>query len=194
VENPGLEPIVICVNQQRTLHAYLVVRASSCFKTPDNLRGKTLAMPAETRQHCKVFLERRCLPASVPAAKFYKKVVTSADVEEALDDVVDGNAQAALVDGLAWASYRKAKAGCAGRLRVLLVSETFPCGIIACQKDRFDADRVQRFRAGLIGARDSARGRQLLEFLRLTGFEAVPASYERLIASVVKSYPPPAGR
>jgi ABC-type phosphate/phosphonate transport system substrate-binding protein len=192
VANPKLEPIVLCVNQQRTLKAYLLVRAGSAFQKPADLRKKTLTLPAETREHCRVFLERKCVPASRTPKTFFKKLATSADVEEALDDVVDGNVQAALVDGLAWASYRKAKAGCARRLRVLLESEPFPCAVIACQKGRFDPDRVQRFRDGLVGARNSARGRQLLDFVRITGFETVGADYERLLTGIVKSYPPPA--
>ena len=193
VANPKLEPIVICVNQQRTLRAYLLVRASSSFKTPANLRGKVLTLPAETREHCKVFLQRKCLPADTTPEKFYKKVVRAGDVEEALDDVLDRNASAALVDGLAWASYRKAKAGCARQFRVLASSEAFPCAVIACQLGRFHPDRVQRFRDGLVGARNSPRGRQLLDFLRISGFEAPPDNYERLFDSIVKPYPPPAG-
>jgi ABC-type phosphate/phosphonate transport system substrate-binding protein len=192
VSNARLEPIVICANQQRTLKALLVVRSASGFKSPGDLAGKILTEPAETREHCKVFLERKCVPASSTVKKFYKKVVLACDVEEALDEVVDGNAQAALVDALAWASYRRAKAGCARKLRVLLESDIFPCAVIACQKDRFEPERVQRFRDGLIGSRNSPRGRQLLEFLRITGFEAIPSDYDQLFASIVKSYPPPA--
>ena len=69
-------------------------------------------------------------------------MTTSTDVEEALDDVIDGKAEAALIDGLAWESYCSAKPGCARRLRVLLSSEAFPSAVIACQKGRFDADLV----------------------------------------------------
>jgi ABC-type phosphate/phosphonate transport system substrate-binding protein len=192
VSNPKLEPIVLCVNQQPTLKAYLLVRSTARYKGPADLRGKTLSTPAESREHCNVFLSRKCVPASSTPKKFFKKIALAGDVEEALDEVVDGNAQVALVDGLAWASYRKAKAGCAKRLRVLLESEPFPCAVIACQKGRFEPERVQRFRDGLVGAGSSPRGRQLLNFLRITGFEAVPADHDRLLNSIVKSYPPPA--
>src|SRR5437660_295764 len=87
------------------------------------LMTATLAGADETREHCKAFLRSQCLPDSATAKSFYRKVVRSADVEEALDDVVDGKVQAALVDGLAWESYRRAKPGAAKRLRVLLASE-----------------------------------------------------------------------
>jgi ABC-type phosphate/phosphonate transport system substrate-binding protein len=189
--NPKLEPIVICVNQQRTLKAYLLVRAASAFKKPADLRGKTLAVANETREHCNVFLQRKCVGDSVTPKKFFKKMATTADVEEALDDVVDGRAQAALVDGLAWGSYRDAKPGAAKRLRVLLASEPFPTAVIACQAGRFSAAQIRRVRDGLIGAKSGRRGKQLLEQLRLTGFEAVPSTYERLLDNTVRAYPPP---
>ncbi len=189
--NSRLQPLVICVNQERALRAFLVVRAASSYRKPADLRDRLLALPAESREHCKVFLRRKCVPAGTPPNRFYKKIVRSGDTEEALDDVVDGKVQAALVDGLAWNSYCKAKAGCARRLRVLLESEPFPCGIIACQQGRFPPQRVQRFRDGLIAAHATRRGKQLMEFLRLTGFEAVPTDYDRLLDRIVRAYPPP---
>jgi ABC-type phosphate/phosphonate transport system substrate-binding protein len=191
VSNPKLEPIVICVNYQRTLKAFLVVRAASEYRSPADLRDKVLTMPPETREHCKVFLQRKCLPAGLNADKFYKKVALAGDVEEALDDVLDRQADAALVDGLPWGSYRKSKPGCGKQLRVLLSSEAFPCGVIACQQGRFQPERVQHFRTGLAAAGKTPRGRQLLDFLRITGFETPPDGYDRLFGSIVKAYPPP---
>lgn len=194
VFNSKLQPLVICVNQKRTVQAYLIVAASSSFKVPADLRGQCLAIPADTKEHCHVFLERKCLPAACAAKKFFKKVIPSGDVEEALDDVVDGNIGAALVDGLAWSSYRQDKAGCAARLRVLLHSEAFPCGVIACQEGRFPEKQVRQFRTGLVRAKDTEKGKQLLRFLRLTAFETLPADYDRLLTAVAKTYPPPAAK
>jgi ABC-type phosphate/phosphonate transport system substrate-binding protein len=191
--NPKLEPIVLCVNQDRILRAFLVVRAGSSFHNPDDLRNRTLAIAAEARQHCQVFLRRKCVPDGTPPEKFFKKVVRSADVEEALDDVVDGKVQVAVVDHLAWGSYRKAKAGCARKLRVLLESGPFPCTLVACQQGRFTAARVQHFREGLVAARDTRRGKQLLEFLRMTGFEVPPGDYDQVFVNAARAYPAPAG-
>jgi ABC-type phosphate/phosphonate transport system substrate-binding protein len=194
VFNPKLHPLVICVNQKRTVQAHLIVRSTSPFKAPIDLRSQTLAIPVDSKQHCHTFLERKCVPASSTVKKFFKEVKQSVDVEEALDDVFDGSAGAALVDGLAWAAYREDKPGCAAQLRVLLASDTFPCGIIACQEGRFPDKQVKQFREGLVGAKDTPRGKQLLRFLRLTGFETLPADYERLLTAVAKNYPPPAAK
>jgi ABC-type phosphate/phosphonate transport system substrate-binding protein len=189
--NPKLEPLVICVKQERTLKAYLIVRAAATYRKPAELRGTTLALPTGSLEHCTTFLRCQCLPDDSTAKRFYRKVLRTSDVEQALDDVLDGKAQAAVVDGLAWQSYRSSKPGCAKRLRVLLASETFPCAVIACQKGRFDAAEVKRFRERLIDARNNRLGRRLIEFFGISGFEAVPADYERLFRRVVKAYPPP---
>jgi ABC-type phosphate/phosphonate transport system substrate-binding protein len=191
ISNPKLEPVVLCVNGPRTVRAYLLVRAASKFKKPADLRGKTLARAEETRAHCNVFLRRKAIPEDSTPKKFFRKIKTTKDAEEALDELVDGTVQAALVDGLAWSEYRKVKSGAARKLRVLLSSEPFPCGMIACQSGHFSAAQMKRLRDGLLAARDGKRGRQLLQQLRMTGFKTVTDDYERLLTSIVKTYPPP---
>src|SRR5262249_15072408 len=135
--NPKLEPLVICVNHSRTLRAYLIVRASDKVAKVADLKGKTMILPTETREHCRAFLECKCVTGNAKSTQFYKAVKTAADVEEALDEVCDGNATATVVDGLAWASYKKGKPGCAKKLRVLEASESFPTSVVACQSGRF---------------------------------------------------------
>jgi hypothetical protein len=68
----------------------------------------------------------------------------------------------------------------------------FPVPPIACRKARFEPDLIDRFRRALVRTRDERRGQRLLEFLRLSGFEAVPDDCERHLASIVKTYPGPA--
>jgi ABC-type phosphate/phosphonate transport system substrate-binding protein len=186
--NDKLEPIVICVNQQRTLRALLIVRSSFTGSKPADLKNKTIMLPAETREHCKVFMQHHS--AKEPKT-FFKEIQSAADVEEALDEVVDGSVTAAVVDGLAWASYKKGKPGCAKKLRVLESSEPFPSSVVACQSGKFGAGQLQRFRAGLIDSKNSARGKKMLEFLRLTGFESVPDDYEKLTDAIARAYPAP---
>src|SRR5262245_6616106 len=54
--NAKLVPLVICVNQVRTLKAYLIVRASWKGGKVADLAGKSLILPTETREHCRAFL------------------------------------------------------------------------------------------------------------------------------------------
>lgn len=190
-DNPKLQPIVLCVNESRSLKAYLITRANSDVKKPADLKGKTLALERETREHCMVFLRHAVIGDSTAPSKFFKKINRTEDVEAALDDVADGKVAAAVVDGLAWSSYRTAKPGVARRLHVLAESERFPTAVLACQSGRFSDSWVKHVRDGLIGARKSSKNRDLLQQLRLTGFEAPDADYDKLVRNVVKAYPPP---
>lgn len=190
-DNPKLQPIVLCVNESRALKAYLFVRDKSAIKKPADLEGKTLALERETREHCMVFLRQAVIGNGTAPSKFFSKISRTEDVEAALDDVADGKVAAAVVDGLAWGSYRKAKPGVAKRLRALAESEPFPCSIFACQSGRFSDAWVKKVRDGLIGARRTQKNRDLLQQLRLTGFEAPGPEYDKLVAAVVKAYPPP---
>lgn len=185
--NAKLEPIVICVNKVRTLEALYIVSATFKGTNPSDLKKTTLSVPAETREHCKAFARHHCAPAT--PKEFFETLATAGDAEEALDEVADGGATAALVDGQAWAAFKKSKPGRAKKLRVLLASEPFPVSVVACQSGKFSATQLSRFREGLIAAKDTARGKKMLEFLRLTGFEAAPDDYERQLTAVAKAYP-----
>lgn len=188
--NDKIEPIVICVNQTRTLKAHLIVRASWKGTKVADLEGKSLILPAEVREHCRAFLDYRCVTKGRAPKKFYSSVNKAADVEEALDEVCDGNATASVVDALAWSSYKSGKPGCAKKLRLLETSEPFPTSVVACQSGRFGGAQVGRFRDGLIASKNTERGKRLMEFLRMTGFEAIPKDFDDLTTSIVKAYPP----
>jgi hypothetical protein len=93
---------------------------------------------------------------------------------------------------MAWASYRRSKPGCAKKLRALAVSDPFPCSVVASHTGRFSSTQVERFRSGLIASKNSTKGKKMLEFLRLTGFESIPDDHNELVTSIAKTYPPPA--
>src|SRR5262249_35078203 len=114
--NDKLVPLVICVNQARTLKAYLIVRAAWQGSKVSDLEGTSLILPAERREHCRAFLDYKCVSGDKAPTKFYSAIKTAEDVEEALDEVCDGNATATVVDGLPWSAFGKAKPGRAKKL------------------------------------------------------------------------------
>ena len=189
---PTLKPLTIIVNRTRSLRALLVVRNDTRATCCGDLEGKVAALPRSNREHCRLFFERRCVKSGSEPASFFTQVTTPADAEDALDAVVDGKAHAAVVDAVALASYRKVKPGRARRLKTLLESEPFPCGVIAYQSGKLDARTVQRLRSGLITAKDNRRSKQIMEMLGLTAFENAPASYVRQLTAIARSFPPTA--
>jgi ABC-type phosphate/phosphonate transport system substrate-binding protein len=189
-KSPNIKPLIIAVNRTRTLRAVAVVRADCKASSCADLRDTVAALPCQSKEHCRLYFERRCCVGGAPAS-FYREVTTPDDTEEALDDVVDGKAGIAVVDAVELEKYRRLKPGRARQLRNLSESEPFPCGVIAYQTGKLGEADLHRIRNGLIGAHSTPRGRQVLEMMRLTGFEGVPADYEASLQAIVKAYPPP---
>ncbi len=184
---PELQPLVVAVNRQSHLYAVVLVRCDSKAERLADLKGRSLAVPRFTREHCYVFLERHC----GRLADFFGKITRPANIERALDDLVDGKVEAVVADGVGLASYQKRKPARFDRLRALKKSEVFPATVIAYRKGAFDPATIQRFREGLLGVGGTAIGRQLLTLWQITAFEAVPDDYRQTVAEIVKAYPPP---
>jgi ABC-type phosphate/phosphonate transport system substrate-binding protein len=189
---PTLKPILIAVNKGRYFQAKVVVHKDATGASVSDFKGKKAALAKNSREHVRLFFERRCVKANVPPARFFSQVTSPNDTEDALDDVVDGKAQLAIVDAVELEDYFKAKPGRARRLKTLVEGEKVPGACIAYQPGRLSEATVARFRKGLTAARNNPKGREMLELMRISGFEAVPDDYEASLAAVLKLYPPPA--
>jgi ABC-type phosphate/phosphonate transport system substrate-binding protein len=188
---PKLTPVAVCVNRFRTVKVHLVVRKDSEAVKLCDLKDKTVALPRSNRDHCRVFFESRCVHKGCKPEKFYKELVKVSDGEEALDQVFTGKIDAALVDAVALEGYKADKPGRGKRLRVLHESEPFPSGVIAYHPGRFAEGDIRAFRDALISAKNTAKGRIMLEMLKLTAFEAAPADYNASLKAIARAYPPP---
>ncbi len=191
-KTPELKPLLIAVDQQRYLRALLVVRKDSPVASSADLQGKPIALPRLSREHCRLFLERRCERHGCKPDGCFQGVTATGDVDEALDAVVDGQTAAAIVDESALAAYGKLKPGRRNKLRTLQASEPFPCAVIAYVPGALPENLLDRFRDGMIGAKHNPKGRKLLELCRISRFEAVPGDYEQMLNDIARAYPPPA--
>lgn len=188
---PQLRPLVIAVNQQRKLQALILVRADAAPGAFAALKSKKLALPAHSREHCHLYLERCCKQCGQEPKGFFGQVTTPDNIEDALDDVVDGLADAVVVDSVSLECYRRRKAARLARLKVLQQSETFPAAVVAYHPGALDDDTFTKFRDGMINANKGALGRQFLTLWKLTGFEPIPNDFDQTVAAIVKAYPPP---
>jgi ABC-type phosphate/phosphonate transport system substrate-binding protein len=188
---PNLRPLMVAVNYDRYLQAYLVVAKDSSFKSCTDLKGATLALPLKTSGHCRLFLERRC-SSGCACNEFFKKISRPGHAEAALDQVCNDAAQVAIIDKVAWETYELVKPGSAAALRVLTKSEKFPTGVIAYRQGALDESTLATFRDGLLSAPKNARARQLMLLLGVTSFDLVPDDYAKLLANIRQAYPPPA--
>ena len=190
LKNPKLEPLIICVNKDTFVKAALVIRADSKAEVVGDLHGQDVALPRMSREHCHLFLQRRCAKPGEPLEKSFGKITTPSNPEDALDDVVDGVVQAALIDTAAMDGYKGNKPGRAGKLKVLLQSEPFPCGIVAYNPGALDEPTMVKIKAGLMNAGKTKQGKNFLEMVHITSFEPVPANYDQLFKDIAKAYPP----
>jgi ABC-type phosphate/phosphonate transport system substrate-binding protein len=190
-KNPELRALVIAVNQQCTMRAHLVVRADSKITGLADVQDKTLALPQQTREHCHLFLRRRCLEYKKEPATFFSKITKPGNVEDGLDDVVDGIVHACVVDGMSLDCYKRRKPGRFAKLKIALSSENFPAAVVVFRPGILDEGTLNRFRDGLINANRTVVGRQLMTLWKLTGFEQVPQDYEQTLTEIVKAYPSP---
>ena len=157
-----------------------------------DLKGKAVSVPRRTREHCILFLERELKLQGAEAKDYFGSVVNHASIEDALDDILRGKVQAALVDGVSLDTYEQVKSGCFARLKVLTKSEAFPAAVVAYKQGTLDKATLGKFRNGMINANQTSRGRDLMGMWKLTAFESIPEDFPQTLAAILKAYPAPA--
>jgi ABC-type phosphate/phosphonate transport system substrate-binding protein len=190
-KHPELRPLVIAINVHPTRQAHLILRGNDSFTSLANLKGKNLAIPRQSRDHCEVFIDRQCRKCGQPLCQFFSHVDTSLNVEQALDAVFDETIQAAVVDDVAWECYKRRKPGRAEHLKDFLRSEPFPDTVVAYRGNYMDAATLSRLREGLLTADQNSLGRQLLTLWSMTEFQKVPKDFTKMLDEIVKIYPAP---
>jgi ABC-type phosphate/phosphonate transport system substrate-binding protein len=190
-QHPQLRPLMIVVNKQPHVQALLVTSQNSPAKSLADLKGKNLAIAKFTRHHCYLFLERRCAEMQCTPEVFFARQSEPESAEQALDEIVNGKIEAALVDSLALECYTWLKPGACKQIRTLEKSPMLPAGVVAYRPGLVDEGTLERFRQGMVNANKTTIGKHLLTLWRLTGFEAVPADFDQMLAQGIKSYPPP---
>jgi len=191
---PKLRPLAVAINQEHRVYAYLVVRKDSRLAGVKDLKGKSLAIPDYTKEYCILFLDRLLGKGAEGRGRGFAKTTHPANIEDALDDVVDHEVTAALVDGLGFDRYQARKPGRAAALKVLEKSAPFAPTVVAFHDGALDEATQRNFRSALLRAADSADGRQVLTMWKLTGFERVPRDYDQQLEDILKVYPPPRDR
>lgn len=184
----SLKPLFIAVNGTPELRAHVIVKQGGPARLAD-LEKKKLVIPSRTREHCWMFLERRCVaPGTKPNTVFdFHRVSTP---EYGLDLVVDGKAPAALIDGADWEAYKKAFPADAGKLRSVVSSEPLPCAAVAYYDGTLDTELLKRFQNGMINAHKTPQGKKMLDVMRITHFARVPDDFDQQLEAAAKAYPP----
>jgi ABC-type phosphate/phosphonate transport system substrate-binding protein len=189
-KDPKLKPLALAVNVYRYPVVYVVAKRDNAATNFAGLKGQSIALPNTGQSYIRLFLEHEATAAGQKFETFFSKRTSPDDIEEALDGVVDGTVQSAAADRAALEGYKRRKPGRFKQLKEVAQSQPFPPPLVAYYEGVLDADTLQKFRQGLLTASNSDRGQTLLTLFRLTGFEAVPDDFDKVLAETRKTYAP----
>jgi ABC-type phosphate/phosphonate transport system substrate-binding protein len=185
-----LKPLTIAVNLDRYPIACVLARRDNPAKDFAGLRKQSLALPATSHGFLRLFVDRQSEAGGKKAEEYFSRITTPDNVEDAIDDVIDGKVQAAAVDRAALEAYQRRKPGRFKRLKEVTRSQPFPPAVVVYYGSALDQATLRRFKDGLLGAARKEKGQTLLTLSRLTGFEPVPDDLGRTLARTRRAYPP----
>jgi ABC-type phosphate/phosphonate transport system substrate-binding protein len=188
---PDLKPLALAVNLYRYPVVYVVTNRDNAAKDFAGLQGQSLALPDTSPPYLRLFVEKESKATGKELKDFFSKITSEQSVEDALDDVVDGKVQAVAVDRAALEAYKQRKPGRFAKLKEVAKSEPLPPVVIAYYDKVLDDATLKRFRVGLLGAAKKEKGKTILTLFHLTGFDAVPDDFDKVLTETRKAYPPP---
>jgi ABC-type phosphate/phosphonate transport system substrate-binding protein len=193
-KNPGLKPLALAVNVYRYPVAYVVAKRDSSARDFAGLKGQSIVVPSTGQRFLDLFIKRQAEAKGEDLKSFFAKVASRDNVEDALDDVVDGTVQAAVIDRAALEGYKQRKPGRFRQLKEVAHSQPFPPALVAYCDHKLDDATLRRFKDGLLNAANKERGATMLTLFRLTGFEPVPEDFGRVLAQTREAYPAPGAK
>ncbi|MBO0698123.1 MAG: PhnD/SsuA/transferrin family substrate-binding protein [Zavarzinella sp.] len=188
---PDLVPLVCSVPRPREIQAYLLVRWDSKAAHLGDLKGAKLALATGTRDYARLFLERR--KAAEMGDGGFSTTVKAANVHEAIQQVIEGEADVTVADHAAWNYFQKLYPGASQNIRILSRSEVFPPTVIVCKKGAIPDETVKHIREGLLNAHNGSRASKVMNLIKVEKFEEIPAGYDDALKACLKAYPTPLG-
>lgn len=185
-----LKPLSVAVNVHRYPVACMLVRRDNRAEDFAGLRRQSLSLPTTSLGFLRLFVERQSEAQGRKAEDYFSKITNANNFEDSLDDVVDGNVRATVVDGVALEAYKRRKPGRFMRLKEVARSQPFPPGVVAYYASVLDQATLRRFKDGLLGASRKPKGQTLLTLSKLTSFESPPDDLDRVLVETRKGYPP----
>ncbi len=191
-DTPGLIPLVATVPNCGKVQACLVVRLDSKFLDPKDLKGACVLVPAMSKAHCHMYLDR--LREKLPEGDCCPAKTAGLSPQDALGEVANsaGDAPvAAIVDVASLLALERSLPGCHKKLRILAQSELLPSAVVVYRKAALDDATVTRIRNGLIDCVNTPIGKMFSLFWQLKGFEDVSVAYHATVAKSLAAYPEP---
>ena len=184
-DQPNLIPLVATMPSCGKVQACLVVHVDSKVKEAKELKGACVLVPAMTKAHCHMYLER--LRDKIPAGDCCPAKTGPLSSQDTLVEVANERADAALVDISALINLQRESPAAYKQLRVLSQSELLPAAVVVYRKGALDAKTVNKIRNGLIDCVNSPMGKLFAMFWQLKGFEDVTPAYHAQVCLLYTS-------
>ena len=186
---PDLKPMALAINHFYYPTAHVLVRRDNAAKDFAGLVGQSVVLPAVNQEFVRLYIDRHCAAAGKPTESFFSKITVPDNAEDALDELIEGTAQVAIVEGVAMEAYRRRKPGRFSQIREVTRSEAFPPMVLAYYGSYLDPATLKSFRNGLLGAAQKRTGARLLMLSRLSSFENAPTGFDKVLAATRLAYP-----
>lgn len=117
------------------------------------------------------------------------KLTKSGNVDETLEDLLDGKARAAIVTAAGIEVFKERKPGRAKKLKVVHESPEFPQATVMYHEKHAEKGALEKFRNALLKSTEKPEGARVLTLFKLKGFEAVPENFDKLVSDTAKAFP-----
>jgi ABC-type phosphate/phosphonate transport system substrate-binding protein len=184
--SPDAKPLLVASIDAGSTRTVVVTKQGDVAKELKDLNGEKLAIPDKIPFISSQVLKKE---AGQDAEKAFKLVKTG-NVDETLEDVIDGKSRGAIVTGAGVDVFRERKGGRFDKkLKVVFQSADLPPTTVMYSDKFADKKGLEKFREALIKANDKPEGNRVLTLYKLKGFEPVPESFAKQVADASKLYP-----
>jgi len=183
-----LKPLLTAIYRTPRNEAMLVAKKGGAIKSASDLKGKPISWVKAGKEHIVLFARKL---AGDDPEKYFGKMTAPTNPEAALDEVLLGKVEGAIVDQSALDVYKEVNPGRFNRLQILAKSPLFPPSVVAYAQGKVSDQVLNQFKNGMMKANASPRGRDVMSSFRITAFQPVPQEYDTWLADIRKEFPAP---
>lgn len=182
---PEAKALLVASIDAGATRTVVVTKQEDAAKELKDLLGATVAVPDKMP-----FISQQCLKTALtqPLEKAFK-LVKSGNVDETIEEVLDGKARAAVITGAGMDVFKERKPGRFKKLKPLYESVDFPPTTVMYNDKNTDKEALAKFKDALLKSYDKPEGARVLTLYKLKGFEVVPDGFEKKAEEIAKAFP-----
>lgn len=177
--------LLVASTDEGSTRTVVVTKESDVAKDLKELSGAKVAIPDRVPFVSQYYLETTL---GQPLEKAFQ-IKKAGNVDDTLEEVLDGNVRAAFVTGAGMEVFKERKPGRFKKLKAVHTSIDFPPATVMYHEKYADKDALAKFKDALLKSNEKPEGARVLTLYKLKGFEVVPAGFEQKVQEVAKAYP-----